>query len=80
MTINKMANSVDPDEIAHNDVSNLDRHCLQRYRPTENVSSDMCGQRSLDQTVRVRSDLSLHCPLTESPDATNCINAEQRPG
>ena len=28
---NKMANSVDPDETAHNEPSLPDLHCLQRY-------------------------------------------------
>ena len=28
---NRMANSVDPDEMAHYEPSHLDLHCLQRY-------------------------------------------------
>ena len=28
---NRMANSVDPDEMASNEPSHLDLHCLQRY-------------------------------------------------
>ena len=30
MIINKMASSVDPDEMAHYEPSHLDRHCLHR--------------------------------------------------
>ena len=26
-----MANTVDPDEMAHNEPSHLDQHCLHRY-------------------------------------------------
>ena len=32
-TKNIMANSVDPDEMAHHEPSHLDLHCLQRYLP-----------------------------------------------
>ena len=31
MIINKMASSVDPDEMAHYEPSHLDLHCLHRY-------------------------------------------------
>ena len=27
-----------------------------------------------------KSDLGLHCPLTESFDTSECMNGEQRPG
>ena len=30
--------------------------------------------------AHAQSDHDLHCPLPESPDATECINGEQRPG
>ena len=30
-TCNRMANIVDPDEMAHYEPSHLDLHCLQRY-------------------------------------------------
>ena len=31
MIINRMANSVDPDETTHYESSHLDLHCLHRY-------------------------------------------------
>ena len=34
MIINKMANSVDPDKMAHYEPSHLDLHCLHIYLPT----------------------------------------------
>ena len=47
----------------------------------ENVSSGICRQRRpISACASLQSDQGLHCPLTESLGATECMNREQRPG
>ena len=51
--------------------------------PCKNVSSDikcMRQRRRRSDCAFVQSDLGLHCPLTESLDAIECINGEKMPG
>ena len=48
--------------------------------PCENVSSGICQKRRpLSNCAYAQSDQSLHCPLAESLDTTECMNGEQRP-
>ena len=45
------------------------------------MSSGICGQRRPRSAwASAQSDQGLHCLLTESLDATECINGEQQPG
>ena len=46
----------------------------------KNVSSGICGQRRpRSDCASAQSDQGLRCPLTDSLNTTECMNAEQRP-
>ena len=50
-------------------------------RPCKKLSLVLCGQqRPRSACASAQSDQGLHCPLTESLDATECINGAQMPG
>ena len=50
-------------------------------RHSETCLSGVCGQRRpRSACASAQSDQSLHCPLTEALDTTECMNEEQIPG
>ena len=71
MIVNKIASSVDPDEMAHEEPSHMDLHCLHRYLC---CSTGLKGLRNNDQALYSIGSLMIYYHSKRNTYPTNNIN------